>query len=87
MMKNLRIFLFINIVLFIQNEFKNNILVGSLKFKRLHVIKVHENIPISEKIILENKIGRIRDIEEMHDGSIILINDELKGGVYRLYRQ
>ncbi|MDB9871124.1 PQQ-dependent sugar dehydrogenase [Alphaproteobacteria bacterium] len=69
------------------DEFKNTILVGSLKFKRLHVIKVHENIPISEKIILENKIGRIRDIEEMHDGSIILINDELKGGVYRLYRQ
>ena len=69
------------------DEFKNSILVGSLKFKRLHVIKVHENLPISEKIILENKIGRIRDIEEMHDGSIILINDELKGGVYRLYRQ
>ena len=40
-----------------------------------------------KKIILENKIGRIRDIEEMNDGSLIIINDEKNGGVYRLYKE
>ena len=35
---------------------------------------------------IENKIGRIRDLEEMSDGSLILINDEYNGGVYRLYK-
>ena len=36
---------------------------------------------------IENKIGRIRDMEEMSDGSIIIINDEYQGGVYRLFKQ
>jgi glucose/arabinose dehydrogenase len=42
---------------------------------------------VNEKIFLENKIGRIRDLEEMSDGSIIIINDEYEGGVYRLFKQ
>jgi glucose/arabinose dehydrogenase len=37
--------------------------------------------------MLENKIGRIRDVEEMNDGSLIIINDEMNGGVYRLYKE
>jgi len=69
------------------SEFKNNIILGSLKFKRLHILTIKNNVPINEKIILENKIGRIRDIEEMNDGSLIIINDEMNGGVYRLYRE
>ena len=69
------------------SEFKNSIILGSLKFKRLHILTIKNNIPINEKIILENKIGRIRDIEEMNDGSLIIINDEKNGGVYRLYKE
>ena len=69
------------------SEFKNNIILGSLKFKRLHILTIKNNVPINEKIILENKIGRIRDIEEMNDGSLIIINDEMNGGVYRLYKE
>ena len=69
------------------SEFKNSIILGSLKFKRLHILNIKNYIPINEKIILENKIGRIRDIEEMNDGSLIIINDEKNGGVYRLYKE
>ena len=69
------------------SEFKNNIIIGSLKFKRLHILTIKNNILINEKIMLENKIGRIRDVEEMNDGSLIIINDEMNGGVYRLYKE
>jgi len=32
-------------------------------------------------------MGRIRDIEEMSDGSVIIVNDEFDGGVFRLFKQ
>jgi glucose/arabinose dehydrogenase len=69
------------------NQFKNKIIIGSLKFKRLHILSLKNNNVVDEKIFLENKIGRIRDLEEMSDGSIIIINDEYDGGVYRLSKQ
>ena len=68
-------------------EFKNKVILGSLKFKRLHILTTKNKKIIDEKFILENKIGRIRDIEEMSDGSLIIINDEYNGGVFRLYKQ
>jgi glucose/arabinose dehydrogenase len=61
--------------------------IGSLKFKRLHILSIKNNSVVDEKVFLENKIGRIRDMEEMSDGSIIIINDEYQGGVYRLFKQ
>ena len=67
-------------------EFKNKIILGSLKYKRLHILSLKDNNVVNEQIFLENKIGRIRDIEEISDGSLIIINDEYDGGVYRLYK-
>ena len=67
-------------------EFKNKIILGSLKYKRLHILSLKEDKIVNEQIFLENKIGRIRDIEEISDGSLIIINDEYDGGVYRLYK-
>ena len=67
-------------------EFKNKIILGSLKYKRLHILSLKDDKIVNEQIFLENKIGRIRDIEELSDGSLIIINDEYDGGVYRLYK-
>jgi len=67
-------------------EFKNKIILGSLKYKRLHILSLKDDKIVNEQIFLENKIGRIRDIEEIFDGSLIIINDEYDGGVYRLYK-
>ena len=67
-------------------EFKNKIILGSLKYKRLHILSLKDNKVVNEQIFLENKIGRIRDIEEISDGSLIIINDEYDGGVYRLFK-
>ena len=55
-------------------EFKNKIILGSLKYKRLHILSLKDQKVVDEKIFLENKIGRIRDIEEISDGSLIIIN-------------
>ncbi|MDA9973271.1 PQQ-dependent sugar dehydrogenase [Alphaproteobacteria bacterium] len=68
-------------------EFKNKLILGSLKFKRLHILTIKNKKILDEKVILEDTIGRIRDIEEMSDGSLIIINDEYNGGVYRLYNE
>lgn len=67
-------------------EFKNKMIIGSLKFRQLHILSFKNNTVIDEKVFLANKIGRIRDIEEMSDGSILIANDEFNGGVYRLYK-
>ena len=58
----------------------------SLKYKRLHILSLKDNKITNEQIFLENKIGRIRDIEEISDGSLIIVNDEYDGGVYRLFK-
>ena len=68
-------------------EFKNHLLVGSLKFKQLYLIYLEDNIPIKEKTVLNQSIGRIRDIEVLNDGSIIILTDEENGGVFRLYNK
>ena len=67
---------------------KHSFLVSALAGKALHVLKLDpHNRPISETKILQSKIGRIRDLLVHPDGSIFLINDEIKaGGLYRYYQ-
>ena len=71
-------------------EFKGNLLVGSLKFRRLYLVKLDGNtgLPRSEHIILDGQIGRIRDVAVAphgpHAGAILLLSDEVKGGLYMI---
>jgi len=37
-------------------------------------------------VLFKNRFGRIRDIEQLKDGSILVISDEKKGGIYKIYR-
>ena len=67
-------------------ELKGGLLVTSLKFRRLYHIKLTDNLPVAETIILDRQIGRIRDVEVAPDGAILLLSDEAQGGLYRLYR-
>jgi len=68
-------------------EYKDKIIIGSLKFRQLHILSLNNNMIVEEDIILKNEMGRIRDIEEMSDGSVIIVNDEFDGGVFRLFKQ
>ena len=71
-------------------EFKGNLLVGSLKFRRLYLVKLDGNtgLPRSEHIILDGQIGRIRDVAVAphgpNAGAILLLSDEVKGGLYMM---
>ena len=39
---------------------------------------------VSEERLLENAIGRIRDIQQAPDGYLYVLTDEDEGGLYRL---
>jgi len=65
-------------------EFAGHLLVGSLKFEKLYLIALKDGKPLKEFAILEGMIGRIRDVAVAPDGSILLLSDESKGGLYRL---
>ena len=67
-------------------EFKGNLLVSSLKFKSIYVVELKDGLPFKEKVLFKNRFGRIRDIEQLKDGSILIISDEKKGGLYKIYR-
>lgn len=67
-------------------ELRGGLLVTSLKFRRLYHVKLAGNLPFREDVILDRRIGRIRDVEIAPDGSILLLSDEAQGGLHRLYR-
>ena len=61
-------------------------MVGSLKFRSLYHLRLDSEKPASEQVILKQKIGRIRDVMVAEDGAILLLSDEVNGGLYRLSR-
>ena len=67
-------------------ELKGGLLVGSLKFRSLYHLRLDGEKPASEQVILKQKIGRIRDVMVAEDGAILLLSDEVNGGLYSLSR-
>ena len=67
-------------------ELDGDLLVGSLKFRSLYHVRLRDNQPVSETLLLHRKLGRIRDVAVMADGSILVLTDEKAGGLYRLFR-
>ena len=67
-------------------EYEGDLLVTSLKFKRLYHVSVEGERVTGEAVILQRSLGRLRDVEVGPDGAIYLLNDEAEGGLYRLRR-
>jgi len=66
-------------------EWNGDALITSLRDKSLRKIKFKDNKFIDEKIIFQNKIGRIRDIEiQESTGKIFLLTDQ--GSIWRLQK-
>ena len=65
-------------------EWQNSLLVGSLKFKYLSVLHRQDNLFVKEEIILQDYIGRVRDMEINDKGEIYLIADEFDSHLYIL---
>jgi aldose sugar dehydrogenase len=65
-------------------EFKNSLLIGSLKYQYLSYLQRNKNGFGEEQLVFRNKIGRIRDIEVNTRGEIFLIADEKNTTLYKL---
>jgi glucose/arabinose dehydrogenase len=63
---------------------QGNLLVGSLKFSLLARLTLKGNEVVAEERLLEDAIGRIRDVQQGPDGYLYLLTDEGDGGLYRL---
>ncbi|NCW31474.1 MAG: PQQ-dependent sugar dehydrogenase, partial [Alphaproteobacteria bacterium] len=61
-----------------------HLLVGSLKFERLYLVIIENGRPVRESVMLDGAIGRVRDVAVAFDGSVLLLSDEGKGGLYRI---
>ena len=65
-------------------QLKGGVLVTSLKFRSLYHVELEAGLPVRETPYLRQFIGRLRDVEVMPDGSLLLLSDEVQGGVYWL---
>jgi quinoprotein glucose dehydrogenase len=65
-------------------QWKDSLLVTSLKFEYLSILHRKDYSFTHEEIILKNKIGRVRDIEIDKQGYIYLIADEFNTNLFRL---
>jgi aldose sugar dehydrogenase len=65
-------------------EWQGNLFAGSLGFEQLHRLELGGDEVVHEEILLEDTIGRIRDVAQGPDGNLYVITDEEDGGVYML---
>lgn len=65
-------------------QWQGDLFVGSLKFRLLVRLKLAGEIIIEEQRLLENQLGRIRDVRTGPDGFIYLLTDEPNGSLVRL---
>jgi glucose/arabinose dehydrogenase len=63
---------------------EGNLFVGALRGKHLRRLVLDGEIVVHQEILLENKIGRIRDVRQGPDGYIWILTDADKGMLYRL---
>lgn len=60
-------------------DWQGDILIGGLASQSLVRIRLKEDQVIGEARYFQNELGRIRDVEVAHDGSIMLLTDESNG--------
>ena len=62
-------------------QWKNNLLVGSLKFGLLVRLELKNGRIVHEERLLDRQYGRIRDVRQSPDGTLYLLTDEQQGAV------
>lgn len=63
---------------------KGDLLVGSLKFQQLVRLRLEGETVVHEERMLEDALGRIRDVRQGPDGYIYLLSDDSDGVLARL---
>ena len=65
-------------------QWKDSLLVSSLKYKYLSVLHRKNNEFVEEEVIFKDKIGRVRDIEIDQSGNVYIIADETDSNLFIL---
>ena len=65
-------------------EWRGNLFVGALAGQHLRRIDFRGREVLYQEVLLTGRIGRIRDVRTGPDGSIYLLSDEERGGLYRI---
>ena len=66
------------------SNWKDNLLIGSLKFKTLVRLELDDDRVLHEERLLPAEYGRIRDVREGPEGVIYLLTDAINGKLLRL---
>ena len=66
------------------SKWQNSLFIGSLKNEMLVRLEIKEESILKEERLLQNEVGRIRDVREGPDGFIYIITDEPDGRLIRL---
>lgn len=65
-------------------EWQGSLFVGALYAERLHRLVLDGDEVAHEEVLLENELGRIRDVRQGPDGLLYVLTDESDGGLYRI---
>ena len=65
-------------------SWKGNLFAGALAFEQIRRIVLDGTEVTHQEVLLENEVGRIRDVRQGPDGYVYLLTDENPGGLYRI---
>lgn len=63
---------------------QGNLLLGSLKFGLLVRLTLEDGSVVSEERLFDGQFGRIRDVIQANDGSILLLTDKRNGSLLKI---
>jgi glucose/arabinose dehydrogenase len=63
---------------------KGNLFIGALSGKQLRRVVLDGTRVVRQEVLLQDTLGRIRDVRQGPDGNLWLLTDEDPGGLYRL---
>ena len=63
---------------------EGDIFVGALRGEHLRRVVISGETVISEEVLLQNTVGRVRDVRNGPDGYLYFLTDATNGGLYRL---
>ena len=58
--------------------------MGALAGRHLRRVVLRGGAVVAQEVLLEDRLGRIRDVRQGPDGRLWLLTDEARGGLYRI---
>ena len=65
-------------------RWRGDLFVGALAGRHLRRIVLHGGAVVLQEALLEDRLGRIRDVRQGPDGRLWLLTDERRGALYRI---